>query len=257
MRKLTDTKVQSYLQKSRLLGTLTTCKSEDNHKYYLIQKSKSSYELLIPDDVQILSGVDIESDCYAELKVVGGSGLINTSGMFSYPNSLNIKSIDLTDMDTSNVKDMSRMFMGCKAKEINISKLNTSNVEDMFGMFEGCELDRLNLSSLDTSKVTNMSFMFEYCNIPEIDLRSFNTSNVIDMRSMFQYCKAETIYLRSFDTSKVIDMSTMFSACKTRSLDLSSFTTNRLESGFYTMFLHYHGRIKATDKNILKSYIEG
>ena len=51
----------------------------------------------------------------------------------------NLKEIDLSSFNTSNVKNMSYMFYYCKnLKEINLSSFNTSNVENMSYMFDRC-----------------------------------------------------------------------------------------------------------------------
>ena len=51
----------------------------------------------------------------------------------------NLKSLDLTSFDTSNVKYMSLMFANCeKLKSLNLSGWNTSNVKDMIGIFDSC-----------------------------------------------------------------------------------------------------------------------
>ena len=72
----------------------------------------------------------------------------------------------ITEWDTSNVTDMSRMFFGCTSlKSLDLSNLDTSNVTNMSWMFYSCDnLTELNLSNFDTSNVTIMSYMFEYCN---------------------------------------------------------------------------------------------
>ena len=50
------------------------------------------------------------------------------------------------------------MFSGCESlKKLNLSNLNTKNVIDMSSMFKGCKsLEELNLSNLDTQNVKNM-----------------------------------------------------------------------------------------------------
>lgn len=55
--------------------------------------------------------------------------LIN-NGAFMFKNCMALKSVDLTSFDTSNFKDMSRMFYDCKA-----SSINTNNFVDMSAMF--------------------------------------------------------------------------------------------------------------------------
>ena len=122
----------------------------------------------------------------------------NCVGMFiSRDNSGEIKPSKLTqisfnNVDTSNVTDMSDMFVGCvNLRELDLSHFDTSKVEDMLEMFSGClSIKHLNLSCFNTSKVVEMNAMFAGCeNLQELDLSNFDTSNVTDMRSMFSGCE--------------------------------------------------------------------
>ncbi|MBR4325914.1 MAG: MFS transporter, partial [Bacteroidales bacterium] len=79
-------------------------------------------------------------------------------------------------------------FARCsKITELDLSNLNTSETKDMFSMFSGCSsLTTLDVTSFNTDKVTNMAFMFEYCSsLTTLDLTSFNTANVTEMYGMF------------------------------------------------------------------------
>ena len=86
------------------------------------------------------------------------------SFMFYYCD--NLKSLDLSNFDTSNVTNMSYMFYSCSnLKSLNLSNFDTSNVTNMSLMFYSCSnLKSLNLSNFDTSNVTNMSVMFYWNN---------------------------------------------------------------------------------------------
>ena len=92
-------------------------------------------------------------------------------------------------MDTSNVTNMSQMFLNCRSlKELNLSSFNTNSVQDMSQMFSGCsDLRMLNITNFDTKKVTNMNGMFAGCEtLEELDLSNFDTKNVKSMDNMFQ-----------------------------------------------------------------------
>ena len=102
--------------------------------------------------------------------------------------------------------------------------IDTSNVIDMSSMFMGIVIEELDLSSFDTSKVINMNGMFYFSQIAKIKgLNKFNTSKVINMRQMFGGIITTTLDLSSFNTSKVTDMSRMFVASQVEALDLSNF----------------------------------
>lgn len=78
-------------------------------------------------------------------------------------------SIDLINLDTSNVTNMSYMFYACSELiSLDVSNFNTSNVTDMSSMFQGCnKLAALDLSSFDTSNIKDTNSMFQYCNVLE------------------------------------------------------------------------------------------
>ena len=153
----------------------------------------------------------------------------------------NIKSLDLSNLDTSNVTNMDSMFGSCSGlSTLDLSHLNTSNVTNMDGMFGGCSgLSTLDVSYLDTSNVTSMDGMFRGCkSLTSLDLRSFDTKNVTDMSSMFSGCRDLTdLNLSNLNTSHVTRMSHMFNECSSlTSLDLKSFDTRNVTS-MEAMFL--------------------
>ena len=114
-------------------------------------------------------------------------------------------------------EDASEMFAMLKnITSLDLSNLDTSKVTNMSGMFNGCSsLKSLDLSNFNTSNVTNMSLMFLGCNsLTNLNLSNFDTLKVIDMSSMFFYCGSLTILdLSDFDTSKVTNMDCMFFGC--------------------------------------------
>lgn len=144
---------------------------------------------------------------HATVKV---TGMTRTACMFS--GCRNLRTVDLEDLDMSNVTSMNRMFENCQYLEtLDLSSLNTSNVTNMHGMFMECiELKTLNLNGWDTSNVTDMGMMFWYCNnLKTLGLSGWDTSNVTkttDMDGMFQGCwNLESLDLSSWDVSKVTD----------------------------------------------------
>lgn len=120
--------------------------------------------------------------------------LTNGAGLFEYM--INLKSVDLANMYTGEVTDMSGMFAGCLSLEsIDASNFNTLNVTNMNGMFDGSG------GVLGVSKVKN------------INISNFNTSNVTDMSNMFYFLEnLTTIYAsNNFNTSAVTNSDRMFS----------------------------------------------
>ena len=67
------------------------------------------------------------------------------------------------------------------ATSIDVSKLNTSNVTNMDRMFVNCRaLQTLDLSQFDTSNVTSMENMFSYCEtLQSLDLSPVSYTHLI------------------------------------------------------------------------------
>ncbi|MBE6870202.1 MAG: BspA family leucine-rich repeat surface protein [Ruminococcus albus] len=149
-------------------------------------------------------------------------------------------SMDLSNADTSNVTDMSLMFIHCHSLvSLDLSNFNTGNVKNMDSMFYNCNsLTSLDLSSFDTNNVTCMDAMFYDCmSLTSLDLSSFYTRKVTDMYYMFYGCSSLTsLDLSSFITSNVRNMENMFRDCTNlTTLDLSNFDTRNVKY-IYRMF---------------------
>jgi len=132
-----------------------------------------------------------------DLSNLDASNVIDMSNMFRKCSVLTtINGMD--NIDTSNARDMSKMFQDCLVMEtINVGGLDTENVIDMSSMFASETMEGslpatklteiVGLANLNTGKVTNMSNMFKYCDkLVSVDVSGFNTSNVTDMSSMFK-----------------------------------------------------------------------
>ena len=150
------------------------------------------------------------------IKIIFKNKIKDCSFMFSGCD--NIKKIDLSSFDSSEVTNMYYMFGKCHyLKEIKLDNLNTENVTDMSYMFNTCsELEKIIFpKSFNTKKVTNIEFMFHNCyELNDISFGDFNTENVQYMRGLFGNCfKLKIIDISKFNTNKVTDMSYMFNKC--------------------------------------------
>ena len=152
----------------------------------------------------------------------------SAADMFMYYYNLTL--IDLTDVDTTSVTSMSRMFYNCQSlRNVYISGINTSNVSNMNSMFRNCySLSYIDSLDIDVHNVVDFGAMFQNTSLTNLDLSHFNTSSAKSMSLMFRDCSSLTsLDLSSFTTSSVTNMSYMFSGCSSlTSLDLSSFTTS-------------------------------
>lgn len=104
--------------------------------------------------------------------------------------------IDLHNIDTSNIKDMSYMFSNCKnITKLDLSNFNTKNVTDMSCMFMCCEnLELLNLRNFDTRKVKNFSGIFQLClQLSTIYVGDKWIVNDEMNSEIFAFCKAQQV----------------------------------------------------------------
>ena len=107
--------------------------------------------------------------CFAKygkykFEIIINNDITSLNGFFE--ECTNIIFLDLSNLDTSNVTDMYRMFHNCnKLKEIRgIDKYKTNKVLIMKAMLQFCNaLEYLDLSNLDTSNVIDMGQMFLNC----------------------------------------------------------------------------------------------
>ena len=169
--------------------------SFDIYQYDLYWYTNADTIYLPEDCSNMFSNLGISSNVedagkFDFLNYVDSSRVTNMQGMFR---AYGWKTLDLSNLDTSNVTDMSYMFTtstyrdSVALEELDLSTFVTSNVTDMSHMFENCRrLADLNLSNWDTSSVTDMSYMFNGCHyLRTLDLSGFDTSHVTNMTDMY------------------------------------------------------------------------
>ena len=156
------------------------------------------------------------------LDYIGGLEYLNTSNVTDMSSMFlecqKLEEIDVSHFNTSNVTSMFQMFTGCQnVKSLDVTHFNTENVKDMRWMFGRCSsLTNLDLSSFNTANVTIMGEMFNGDeNLTSLDISTFNTSNVTIMWLMFGSCTSlKTIYVGDgWSTASVTDSSNMFEGC--------------------------------------------
>ena len=139
---------------------------------------------------------------------------VTNMNYFTQPCRDKLKTLDLSEFDTSKVTSMIEAFYQCSnLTSIDLTNIDTSNVTDMHQMFNSCtNLKSLDVRNFDTSKVTDMNYMFYNCfYLTSLDLSNFDTSNVTQMGHMFRGCKnLKSLDLSNFDTSKVTRLQYMF-----------------------------------------------
>ena len=93
----------------------------------------------------------------------------------------NLTSLDISNLNTEYIEDMSNMFYTCrKLTSIDLSNFNTRNVKNMKWMFVDCQsLTSIDLSKFDTSSVTQIDSMFwNSVSLTSIDISHFDLSKI-------------------------------------------------------------------------------
>lgn len=220
------------------IGSIDVSKNKDGTvmMWWFNSSTSNMYDVFIGSE----SGITSAYNCYKmfswltnlktiDLTYLDTSTVSDMSYMFFKTSS--IETLDLTSLNTSNVTNMKAMFSGCmQLKNVDVSNFNTLKVTSMIDMFCNCQaIKTLDLSSFVTSNVTSMSGMFyQNYNLIDLDISNFNTINVTDMQQLFNGCKSLTnINLSSFNTSKVTNFYYMFNECNSLTeINLSNFDTS-------------------------------
>lgn len=195
---------------------------------------------------------DSDGDSLYEV-VVGQVGGVNANPDSSYLfyNMIELSALDLTNLNTHNVFNMSYMFSntGKNASSFiaDFSNLDVTNTTNMASMFSNTGRSASvwsigNLSGWDVSNVSNMSHMFDGAGYTGAswnigNLNTWDTSNVTTMSYMF-YLSGRTagsynLNLSNWDVRNVTTMSKMFyqagySAIPWSIGDLSSWDTSKV-----------------------------
>ena len=97
-------------------------------------------------------------------------------------------------IDTSALTETGYLFYSSTFNNnVDVSNMNFSNVTDMSHTFQNCQSNSIIVGNVDTSKVTNMSYMFDGCNkVTNLDLTNLQLDLVTNMNSMFSGCTSLT-----------------------------------------------------------------
>ncbi|ELC2202372.1 BspA family leucine-rich repeat surface protein [Listeria monocytogenes] len=228
---------ETVLEKSKVLTDTPTFNSSEKQKFSEEASSTTKQSEKRPATKNVTSG-GFPNGSTATWNFDDTTGTLSISGGTLINPAKSIQ--DLTQIPVSMIINIvledkvfvsgncSALFMDTVVTSLNLRNLDTSEVTNMQHMFALSAATSLDLSNFDTSKVTYMHSMFRESAATTINLSNFDTSNVTTMQLMFQGSAATSLDLSSFDTSKVTDISYMFQGSATRSLDLSNFDTSNV-----------------------------
>lgn len=149
------------------------------------------------------------------------SNVINMTSMFSYSN---IRNMDFSSTNLSNVARMSYIFMNCKdLTTVNMKNLNLGNIlstTNFASIFAECStLNYVDLSNVYLGNMTigtaRMSDLFVNCNyLTTVNMANCNLAMVNNMSYLF----VNKAYLRNFNgynmnIENCLDISNMFGGC--------------------------------------------
>ena len=117
---------------------------------------------------------------------------------------------DVTQVNTSQISDMSKLFERNKEFNQNINNWDVSLVNNMKDMFRGASSFNQPLDKWDVSSVTNMDAMFREASSFNQAIGEWNVSSVTNMDSMFHSATNFNQPIGKWDVSSVTNMSRMF-----------------------------------------------
>ena len=147
--------------------------------------------------------------------------------------------IDLTDIDISELDNLSSIFCGLKLEVVDISGWDTSNVTAMTYMFSRCKnlKNIIGIENLDVLKLKRANFMFDSCeNLVELDLTNWNIKSLENMSYMFYNCANLKIIknIENWQLPNINDVSYMFYNCAKLDVNLSNWDLTNIKKSFKT-----------------------
>ena len=142
--------------------------------------------------------------------------------------------IDLTDIDISELDNLSSIFCGLKLEVVDISGWDTSNVTAMAYMFSRCKNLKsiIGIENLDVLKLKRANFMFDSCeNLVELDLTNWNPKLLQKTRYMFYDCLNLKIIknIENWQLPNIKDVCRMFYNCAKLDVDLSNWDLTNIK----------------------------
>ncbi|WP_086224844.1 BspA family leucine-rich repeat surface protein [Campylobacter devanensis] len=174
------------------------------------------------------------------MKRLDGDKILSFDVVYAYQKSKGLNSGDRIDYDfldfiILDIKRMMKFYPKNKAEleklienqEINLGDIDTSAITDMSELFAWSKRkDFSGIESWDVSSVTDMSDMFYNCYNFNQPLNNWDVSNVTYMRAMFYECADFNQPLDNWNVSNVTDMSGMFAGCENFNQPLDNWLIN-------------------------------
>ena len=220
------------ITKSQVVNSDVTVTETMNPTYYILVDNSSNYDTFIikylNGDRNLTEKINIPSKSMnykVDGLMYGFTIWDNDEGMAT-----SVDKIDASNLNTSGMTNVSFFTAGGSTcdnlKIINVSNWDVSNVTDMNSCFDACSqvTNIIGISDWDVSNVIDMRGMFSDCSkLTSLDLSKWNVSNVTNIELMFRYCQSlKTLNLSNFDISKITSISETFQCNNLEFLDIST-----------------------------------
>ena len=110
------------------------------------------------------------------------------------------------------LQDIIKQRIESEGNEVDLNDIDTSKITDMSDLFNGLDFNG-DISSWDVSNVTTMRYMFAYCKSFNQDISNWDVSKVISMWGMFWGCESFNQDISNWDVSNVKHSSYVFVGC--------------------------------------------
>ena len=147
-------------------------------------------------------------------------------------------------LKTNAVTTMDGMFYNCSAlKTLDVSQWDTGNLKTLNCTFYGCSsLTGLNVSNWNTANLTDLQMTFFNCSsLTVLDVSKWNTANVTTLYSTFYGCSGLTSLgannVSGWNTANVASLQQTFSGCSSlKALNVSNWNTGKVTSLYCTFY---------------------
>ena len=163
---------------------------------------------------------------------------------------IGITTLNLKGFTFDNVNNLSKFCcIMKKLKHINIENINTRNVTNMSSFLSNTGITEIDLSSLDTRNVTNMSSFLYLSSTKKINLSGVNTQSVTTMNGFLKYCQIQSLTVgedfgRMKDSVGTLDFSN-FIQWKDNSVKSLLTLYDRKANGMGVITIKLHANTKA------------
>ena len=135
---------------------------------------------------------------------------------------------NISNWNTRDVTDMSRMFFGAEAFNEPIGEWEVNDVNDMTGMFNGAEAFNQPIGKWKVDNVKIMNVMFLGALAFNQPIGEWKVDNVTSMRSMFSEAEAFNQPIGAWKVNKVGIMEGMFEGAEAFNQDISNWEVDEV-----------------------------